>query len=155
MVILEKQFDTMTNLQKVLEWPHFASRSSGTSHSIGFFPELNLKTEKKSFRHFKPIESGLVLEQNRNFSIFFSETSPDLQTDEISFCRPRARQHFGYQNLFKLSVWTIAQEHFSTPFFPNFFGKLLSKDRFYVKKPRFMSKTRSFDKKIPKKFGKK
>ena len=44
-------------LQSDLEWPHFASRSSGTSHSIGFFIALNLKTEKKSFRNFKPVES--------------------------------------------------------------------------------------------------
>lgn len=50
-------------LQKFLEMPNFASRSSEASHSIGFFPVLSLKMEKKPFRSFKLNESGLVSKQ--------------------------------------------------------------------------------------------
>ena len=72
-------FEKMKNFQNGLEWPHFTSRTSGTSHSIGFRSVLNLKTEKKSFRRFQPIESGLVCEQIfffAIFSIFCPEKSP-------------------------------------------------------------------------------
>ena len=70
-------FEKMTKFQKGLEWPHFASRSSGTSHSTGFFPVLNLKTGKKSFRNFKPIESWLFSKSKKNFPVFDFEKSQD------------------------------------------------------------------------------
>ena len=65
-----------------LKWPHVASRTSGTSHSISLFPKLNLRMKRKSFRNFTLIESGLVSEKKiENFYLFFfrffSETSPD------------------------------------------------------------------------------
>ena len=67
----------ISQLQKGLGKPHFASRSSETSHSIGFFSVLNLKTEKKPFRNFKPIESGHLSELKKHFIVFYSERSPD------------------------------------------------------------------------------
>ena len=70
-------FERIINFQNGLKWQHFASRTSGTSHTIGFCPVLNLKTDKKSFRNFQLIESGLVSDY---FRFFHSETSRVART---------------------------------------------------------------------------
>ena len=51
----------MNNFKNGLEKLQIAPRRSGTSHSTSFFPGLNLKMEKKSFRNFQPIKSSLFL----------------------------------------------------------------------------------------------
>ena len=47
--------------QKSLEWPHFTSRTSETSHSTGFCPALNLKTKKKNSEIFNSKNPGFCI----------------------------------------------------------------------------------------------
>ena len=49
-----------------LECPYFASRSSETSHSIDFFPVLNLKMEKSRFGSFNQSNPVLNLKNRKN-----------------------------------------------------------------------------------------
>ena len=49
--VFKISYKLMNNFKNGLgEKPQIASTRSGTTHSTGFFPALNLKTEKKSFR---------------------------------------------------------------------------------------------------------
>ena len=103
---LEVPFQNILSLLRIyrqktgLECPYFASRSSETSHSIYFFPVLNLKMEKKSFRKFQPIESGAQFKKSkrsRKQKFFYSETSPDwmslkFQNDCFSVFKLRTGQ---------------------------------------------------------------
>ena len=71
----------MTNFQNGLEWPHFTSRTSGTSHSIGFCPVLNLKTGKKISEIFNSSNPGFFMGEKSKKSrkkTIFSQRSPDL-----------------------------------------------------------------------------
>ena len=70
-------FKRMTNFQNGLEWPHFTSRTSGTSHSTGFCLVLNLKTEKKNSRNFQPFRIWACFYAKNRKKTFCSQTSPD------------------------------------------------------------------------------